>query len=86
VENGRKHASEKRSKLGVKGGLAPLGCLPLWGREGVTLSIALIALWQRFLRNLKNNSCLTRDAEYAMEKHDIFPGVQEGKKKIRMLT
>jgi len=23
-------------KTGVKGGL-PLGCLPLWGREGVTL-------------------------------------------------
>jgi hypothetical protein len=25
--------------LGVKG-LAPLGCLPLWGREGVTLAIS----------------------------------------------
>ena len=25
---------EKRSKLGVKGGLAPLGCLPLWGERG----------------------------------------------------
>jgi len=40
VEHGCKHASEKRSKLGVKGGLAPLGGLPLWGREGVILAIA----------------------------------------------
>jgi hypothetical protein len=25
------------------GGLAPLGCLPLWGREGVTLAISIPA-------------------------------------------
>jgi len=54
VEHGRKHASEKRSKLGVKGGLAPLGCLPLWGREGVILAIALSALWEGFtMKNQK---------------------------------
>jgi hypothetical protein len=29
-------------------GLAPLDCLPLWGREGVTLAIALSALWEGF--------------------------------------
>jgi len=29
--------------LGVKG-----ACLPLWGREGVTLAIALSALWEGF--------------------------------------
>jgi hypothetical protein len=41
---------KKRSKLGVKG-LAPLGCLPLWGREGVTLAIALSALREGFLQS-----------------------------------
>ena len=30
---------ENTSKVGVKGVL-PLGCLPLWGREGVTLIAA----------------------------------------------
>ncbi len=39
---------KKRSKLGVKGGLAPLGCLPLRGREGVILAIALSAFWEGF--------------------------------------
>jgi hypothetical protein len=33
------------SNVGVKGAL-PLGCLPLWGREGVTLIL--------FEKNLKN--------------------------------
>jgi len=28
------------SELGVKG-MLPLGCLPLWGREGVTLTVFL---------------------------------------------
>ena len=32
---------------GVKGP-APLGCLPLWGREGVTIPIQLSALWEGF--------------------------------------
>jgi hypothetical protein len=41
---------KKRSKLGVKG-LAPLGCLPLWGREGVTLAIAQSALREGFLQS-----------------------------------
>jgi hypothetical protein len=30
---------EKFNALGGQGGLPPLGCLPLWGREGVTLAI-----------------------------------------------
>jgi hypothetical protein len=32
-------------------GLAPLGCLPLWEREGVTLAIALSALWEGILQS-----------------------------------
>ncbi len=49
VEHGRKYASEKKGRnWGSKGGLAPLGCLPLWGREGGTLAIALSALWEGF--------------------------------------
>ncbi len=39
---------KKRSKLGVRGGTCPLGCLPLWGRVGVILAIALSALWEGF--------------------------------------
>jgi hypothetical protein len=37
--------------MGVKGGLAPLGCLPLWGREGVILAIVLSAWWEGFLHS-----------------------------------
>jgi len=32
-------ANEKKPKPGVKG-MLPLGCLPLWGREGVTLLLS----------------------------------------------
>jgi hypothetical protein len=46
---------KKRSKLGFKGGLAPLGCLPLWGRVGVILAIALNAFWEGSLQSPKNN-------------------------------
>ncbi len=41
---------KKRLRFGVKG-LAPLGCLPLWGREGVTLAIALSVLREGFLQS-----------------------------------
>ena len=34
-----RNVDENTSKVGVKGVL-PLGCLPLWGREGVTLIAA----------------------------------------------
>jgi hypothetical protein len=36
-------------KRGVKG-VHPLGCLPLWGREGVTLQIA--DKWKRIKRKI----------------------------------
>ena len=35
------HFKGRRNKEGVKG-MHPLGCLPLWGREGVTLSLFFI--------------------------------------------
>ena len=34
MEHGRKHASEKRSNLGVKGGTCPLGLPPPLGERG----------------------------------------------------
>jgi hypothetical protein len=42
---------KKDRNWGSRGGHAPLGCLPLWGREGVTVSIALSALWEGFLQS-----------------------------------
>ena len=35
------HANDKKILIGYRGsrGLAPLGCLPLWGREGATIAI-----------------------------------------------
>ena len=44
--------------MGVKGALPPLGCLPLWGREGVTLAISTPAqkTRRRFLHSQKINS------------------------------
>jgi hypothetical protein len=49
VEHGHKHASEKKIEIGGSGGgLALLGCLPLWWREGVILAIALGALLEGF--------------------------------------
>jgi hypothetical protein len=47
---------ENTSKVGVKGVL-PLGCFPLWGREGVTLiATAEINLERKkeFLQSIKN--------------------------------
>jgi hypothetical protein len=45
------------SKVGVKGVL-PLGCLPLWGREGVTLiataEINLVTGKKNFCKSIKN--------------------------------
>jgi hypothetical protein len=49
VEHGCKHASEKKIEIGgQEGRLAPLGYLPLWGRERVILAIALSALREGF--------------------------------------
>jgi hypothetical protein len=56
VENGSNHASQKKIEIGGQGvGVAPLGCLPLWGREGVILAIALNAFWEGSLQSPKNN-------------------------------
>jgi len=44
---------KKDRNWGSRGGLAPLGCLPLWGREGVILAIALSALREGFLQSPK---------------------------------
>jgi len=38
----------KSIEMGVKG-VCSLGCLPLWGREGVTLANPLMAVWKGFL-------------------------------------
>ena len=37
---GPQKVSENSAGKGVKG-MLPLGCLPLWGREGVTLIVAI---------------------------------------------
>ena len=40
---------ENRLKWGSRG-LAPACCIPLWGREGVTLTNPLMAVWKGFLQ------------------------------------
>jgi len=40
-----------------------LGCLRLWGREGVILAIALSALWEGFYRAVDNKVFMRESAE-----------------------
>jgi hypothetical protein len=62
-------------KIGTGGqrGHAPLGCLPLWGREGVTLAIALSALWEGILQSRKNRSFydLSDSVEKLLQSPDV---------------
>jgi hypothetical protein len=44
------HGHLKNDRKWGSRGLTPLGCLPLWGREGVTLAIPLHAYGKDFFR------------------------------------
>jgi hypothetical protein len=59
-------AREGKPGTGVKGAL-PLGCLPLWGREGVTLLI----LHGFFI--LMTPITFTREKEHICKTHSRFP-------------
>ena len=65
-----------------------MGCLPLWGSEGVTLVIPLSMLWEEFLQSKKNWSLqeLLMGVETPIPLKMITPAAPDGVPPRRIKT